>query len=185
MVVDPRLSFFSVAMAPSSGRPSVANNVLSTKYKGFCVVCRQKSMSVKGTMAHIVAGNSNISYEVFGPPTYKTTLDVKSERNFILLCGTNGDAGSCHNEFDKYLFTILYNPFSKLYNIISLNEKWQHHDLHGKEIELLHKPYHRLLAWRSRKCYTEHGSSVSAEHMMSALTAANLSEESHSMDGDK
>ena len=43
---------------------------------------------------------------------YVDELDSKSKRNFIPLCGTKGQAGTCHNEFDNYGITLLYNPLT-------------------------------------------------------------------------
>ena len=146
-------------------------------YKRICVVCGDDN----ATMAHIVSGNSNTKYPDFNTPRYKTDLDNKSSRNYIPLCGTLGKANSCHNEFDSFLLTFLYNPLTRKYFIISLNESWINHHRHGTEIELKHNPYNRLLVWRTRKCLIEFGSKFSFDQVSKIIGAADLSEETHSL----
>ena len=82
-------------------------------------------------------------------------LDSKSKRNFIPLCGTKGEAGTCHNEFDNFGITLLYNPLTKKYVKYCLNPDFKpNENLHGEETEITGEfpPYCRLLSWRSRTC---------------------------------
>ena len=73
----------------------------------------------------------------------------------IPLCGTKGEAGTCHNEFDNFGITLLYNPLTKKYVKYCLNSNFKtDKNLHGKETEIVGEfpPYCRLLSWRSRTC---------------------------------
>lgn len=155
---DGRLSYFSVAMAASSGKHSVASRVIREKYKNKCLFCG----SGKTSLAHLVAGNSSVDYSLFGVSNgYRSDLDVKSPRNFIALCGTLGEVGTCHHEFDSYKMALLYNPLSRQYSVFCLDPEFsKYNQLNNKVVEVdgtLH-PYRRLLAWRARKCVLEHAS---------------------------
>ncbi len=174
---DKRLEYWSVIAPSSSGKHSVANKELAAVYNNLCVVCGRANP----TMAHIVSGNSRTEYPDFNGPKYKTNIDNKSPRNYLPLCGILGAAGTCHNEFDQFLLTFFYNPISRNYKIISLNDKWENHHLHGTEINFPHNPYNRLLVWRTRKCFLEHGVKFSNEQIEAIVNAVELSEETRSL----
>lgn len=188
--LDERLFYFSRLMPSSSGKHTAAATTIWDKYDE-CVVCgRKREFDASGratvTLAHIVPGNSLISYKAFGRPRYRDDLNIKSIRNFLPLCGTEGLAESCHNEFDKYLLTILYDPFLKVFKALSLNALWSKHDAcNGKTLRLSHTPYRRLLAWRTRHCFQVNSFLLNGISDIDALiSAANFSEESHSIAGD-
>lgn len=113
-------------------------------------------------MAHIVPGANGVDYSPFCEG-YSTPLDVKSARNFLPLCGTEGIYGTCHDEFDKFRITLLYNPLRGVYTIFCLDlANSPKADLHLTDINVDpdFPPYRRLLAWRTRKCLLEHGSKM-------------------------
>ncbi len=56
---DPRLAFFSVAMAASSGNHSVASKVVDECYGRKCLFCNETENISK---AHLVAGNRYVDY---------------------------------------------------------------------------------------------------------------------------
>jgi hypothetical protein len=174
-----------VTLCPgSSGKHSVASKFCEATYKKTCVFCGVKdSATLPVTNAHIVTSGCS-SYAVFGPPQYKNALDVKSPRNFLPLCGTLGRyPGSCNDLFDKYLLTLLYNPFERNYKVwclVSGQQDLQGNLLHEKVISLQHEPYRRLLAWRTRKCINVHGDLL-PDGGEALLLASNFSEESRSV----
>jgi hypothetical protein len=158
---DERLAFFSKVVR-STGKHSAASSQIrkSTVFGGCCAFCHTNTEQV--TMAHIVAGASGVDYSPFSTG-YKAPLDVKSPRNFLPLCGTEGRSGTCHDEFDKFRITLLYNPFDQSYSIYCLDlDNSPKAYLHGTIIEVDPEfpPYRRLLAWRTRKCLLEHGSKL-------------------------
>jgi hypothetical protein len=178
--VDERLSFFSVAMPPSSGKHSNASKAIDNNYGKRCLFCGDTTNISK---AHIVAGNHLVNYSCFGKPTYKDDLDCKSPRNFLPLCGTLGAFGTCHDRFDKYLVTLLYNAINNTYYIYCFDPSWSRYsDLHRKVVTVPSniQPYRRLLAWRTRKCLLKHGSMVKTDIDV-ILRLCNFSEESKSM----
>jgi len=178
IATDKRLEYWSVIAPPSSGKHTAANIEIKGLYHGNCAVCGAPN----ATMAHIVSGRHDTSYHEFNTPKYKTDIDNKSPRNYLPLCGVLGTAGSCHNEFDLFLLTFMYNPLSRAYRIISLNELWIHHHLlNGQEIPFPNNPYKRLLVWRTRKCLLEHGNKFPIAEVEATIEAGNLSEESLSL----
>ena len=179
--VDPRLFYWSCVMPKSSGKHTIADRAIDSFYGRKCLFCDDITNVMK---AHLVAGNSSISYSLFCKPIYKDDLDVKSPRNFIPLCGTLGEPGTCHHEVDTYRLTLIYNPFDRIYRVISFNPELSNHlFLHNKKVEVPEdcRPYTRLLSWRARKCLLEFGSNIDYD-VMEIITSANLSEESQSMD---
>jgi hypothetical protein len=100
--------FFSNAMPKSSGKHSDASNTIRTEYGGRCLFCG----TIGATLAHLLAGNSAVNYASFGCPKYRDDLKIKSPRNFIPLCGSHGQIGTCRNEFDCYKMSLLFNPLT-------------------------------------------------------------------------
>jgi hypothetical protein len=154
---DDRLVFFS-RVVRSTGNHSVASRQIrnSAVFGGRCAFCGSTGNI---TMAHIVAGATGVDYSPFCLG-YSTPLDVRSARNFLPLCGTEGNSGTCHDEFDKFRITLLYNPLRVVYTIYCLDlVNSPKADLHLRDIAVdpNFPPYRRLLAWRTRKCLLEHG----------------------------
>ena len=169
-------------MAASSGKHSLASKVIDDCYGRTCLFCGETN---KISKAHLVAGNHSVNYSPFGVSNgYRDNLDVKSPRNFIPLCGTLGEAGTCNDAFDKYLLTIIFDPMKNLYRVISFDSSFvKHAEVSNKELSVPEKcrPYTRLLTWRARKCLFEHGYRI-AEDISTVLTAVNLSDESKAGD---
>jgi hypothetical protein len=177
---DERISFFNKAMPKSSGKHSIASATLDAFYGHRCLFCDETNDVTK---AHIVAGNNDVNYSVFCKPHYRDDLDVKSPRNFIPLCGTDGKAGTCHNEFDKYLMTLLYNPLLGTFEVRCLRDSFPKYEFcHGRvvNVDSNNPPYRRLLAWRTRKCILEHQPRIRGE-VHEWLLLCNFSENSHSI----
>lgn len=173
---DRRLFYFGAAAPSSSGKHSIADDCIDTFYGGRCVLCGTRG----ATRAHLVSGSHATTYPEFGIPTYSDNLDVKSARNFIPLCGTLGQKNSCHDAFDKFCLTILFNPLGNNYYCYCLNEQAfsNYNVLHMKTVAFHedHKPYRRLLAWHARKCFNEHPYWVSGEDISRLQSAVDMSE---------
>lgn len=169
-------------MPGSSGRHSQASKIIDETYGKTCIFCGESTGNV--TKAHLIAGNKMIDYTPFGIPTYKDDLDVKSARNFLPLCGTEGQEGTCHNEFDKFLMSLLYDPFSGKYSIFCFNTKFSKYtQCHGKEVAVNESfpPYRRILAWRFRKCIQEQQYLIRPEDIDNLLRKCEFSEKSKSV----
>jgi hypothetical protein len=137
---DDRLSFFS-RVVRSTGKHSEASAV----FDNSCAFCRTKTNI---SVAHIVPGANDVDYSPFCTG-YSTPLDEKSPRNFLPLCGYEGMKGTCHDEFDKFRITLLYNPLRQAYTIYCpdlVNSPKA--DLHNTDIDVdpNFPPYRKLLA---------------------------------------
>jgi len=179
---DERLYFFSKAMPESIGsnKNSIVSRTIQKDYHGRCLFCGEE-MNV--TKAHIVAGNNKVDYSPFSTPTYRDDLDVNSPRNFLPLCGNDGMDGTCHNEFDKFLMTLLYNPFEKVFKVYCLRKSFHKYNqchLRVVNVSPTYPPYCRLLAWRTRKCVIEHQWMIPGE-VDEWIRLSTFSEKSHSM----
>ena len=174
---DRRLHYFSHAVPGSSGKHSVANGLIDEYYDNQCLLCG----ATGATKAHLVVGTSELTYEEFNPPHYNTPLDVKSVRNFIPLCGILGQKGTCHDAFDKYTVTMLCDV-SHTYYWYCLDRNFTHYAaVHLKPVHRLHpdhRPYTRVLAWRTRKCYNEYPYWVDNTTIDVLASAVDLSETS-------
>lgn len=180
---DDLLSFFSRVLR-STGRHSEASKQIrqSTVFGGKCAFCGTNNNI---TMAHIVAGVNGVDYSPFCDG-YSTPLDVKSARNFLPLCGTEGSYGTCHDEFDKFRITLLYNPLRQAYTIYCLdlvNSPKAALHLTDINVDPNFPPYRRLLAWRTRKCLLEHGSKM-ADKGDALFAMAKFSDGSRSVSSD-
>ena len=194
---DPRICFWGTKMRgsesnKSGSNPTKSNNAsdptvldkktikrdLTNQYGEWsCLFCGEKQ---NVTLAHIVSSNSNVDYSLFNKPTYKCDLNTQNQRNFFPLCGNDGEADTCHNEFDKYGMTLLYDPFLKSYSIYCFDDTFtKYGELHNKVINVKHKPYIRLLAWRTRTCLKNNMDKTNPENLVNLITSSNLSEDSH------
>jgi hypothetical protein len=180
---DDRLAFFS-RVVRSTGKHSVASGQIrnSAVFGGRCAFC---GTSNNITVTHIVPGDNHLDYSPFCEG-YSTPLDVKSARNFLPLCGTEGIYGTCHDEFDKFRITLLYNPLRGVYTIFCLdlkNSPKAHLHLTDINVDANFPPYRRLLAWRTRKCLLEHGSKM-VDKRDALFSMAKFSDGSRSVSSD-
>ena len=169
-------------MPGSSGKHSLASKYIDTKYGKKCLFCGEEDNVV--TKAHIVAGNQSVDYSAFSKPAYKDNLDVKSPRNFLPLCGMEGVEGSCHNEFDKYLMTLIYNPIERIFVVRCLRNSFPKYHICNEKIvnvDAANPPYRRLLAWRTRKCIMEHQHLIPPGDVEGWIQLCNFSEQSRSI----
>ena len=122
-----------------------------------CLFCGAEATGTRIiTEAHIIGGVKGHDYSDFGSKAgYKLDLDVSCGRNYIPLCGTHGEEGSCHNEFDNFKCTLLWNPLVQQYYIYCLQSCTEYiKSFHGKVVSIpqAFAPYRRLLATRAYKC---------------------------------
>lgn len=183
---DPRLFLYSPAVKSRNGKHSDASDYHKAAFPK-CVFCGAED---DVTMAHLISEvvpDDLISLDAFGPPTYCDELDVKSRRNFIRLCGTKGERGTCHDLFDNFRLSLLYDPANRNYIIIAVDVE---SPLHNKVICLStdFPPYKRLLCWRLRQsvlrfgCHTSHLPSLS--HTIDYSEASSVAGEAGKSLGD-
>ncbi len=178
---DPRLFLYSAAIKSKSGNHSDASKFHRENYNN-CVFCGKADgeNGIKLTMAHLISEidpiSSDVNLDVFGPPNYHDAINVKSPRNFLRLCGTKGQRGTCHDMFDHFRLGLNYNPLRQTYFIYSVDST---HFLHEKEIRLseMTPPYRRLLAWRFRKMILEFGHLFNGMPLLDVVDHSDVSSE--------
>jgi hypothetical protein len=105
---------------------------MSADYQA-CIVCGAQS---KLTNAHIVTARKDVDYSAFGTAGgYVNDLNVKCPRNFLRLCGILGEKGTCHDAFDQYHLTIVFNPFQRKFFVWCLNDSLPQYEFDGKEVQ--------------------------------------------------
>ena len=77
------------------------------------------------------------------------TLFIKwTERNFLALCGTRNDEGSCHDAFDKGKMSFMHiSGESTLWKVIGGGS-----DRHNRTVDLKSNPYKRTLHTHFARC---------------------------------
>jgi len=173
---DRRLRVFAQDMPASSGKHTYASGTINAMYGSTCIVC---GSTENVTKAHIVASNITADYSAFGRPVYRDDLNAKSVRNFLPLCGVKGTNGSCHREFDTYKMAILYDPTKSSYVCYCLDPTFPKYKVvHGKPLKVHknHRPYTRLLTWRTIKCCNEYPDLLSSEELQKLVVGTDLSD---------
>ena len=184
---DPRLAYFTGIVGSKNGSHKTATNYHKAKqYR--CALCGSCDQS-KLTMAHLISEVSKddaetacLNFNCFGPPTYPDQLDTKSARNFMYLCGTKGQRGSCHDMFDNFRIGLLYDPLNQDFVLFCVDEI---HPLNGNRIRFEGDflPYRRLLAWRMRRTLSLHLGSLASRSTSSICDVIDCSEQSSSVVG--
>ena len=126
VVKDPRFFMLGGFLKSLNGKHSEASAFHRTHFPG-CVFCGAETNL---TMAHLIsefnpvqAQELGLRVDVFGPPTYVDDINPKSARNFLRLCGTKGERGTCHDLFDNYEIGLLYDPSDQHFEIRCVDEK--------------------------------------------------------------
>jgi hypothetical protein len=183
---DIRLKVFRLVTGSFSSLPTVKNAKQTLKLRYYSRVGRDKSGDIMKyrccvcgtaegpgvdiTAAHIAPGNEDPKnkkyYSCFGRSNgYVDEVNPKSERNYLILCGTHGSkrptargpVDSCHSLFDNFDLIVLQNPVSKEYRYWCGKEDHPLYNLSneaGGRVYIVsnHKPYQRLLVWRTKHC---------------------------------
>ena len=118
-------------------------------YDHRCFLCGvHKPDGKELTRAHVVGANVNCS--AFRTPEYSRSFDPKLIHNFILLCGTKGAAGTCHDSWDRHHVSVYPMGLSPLrWRVYAPLEAESLAPLHGREVTFHedHAVYKRTLAW--------------------------------------
>lgn len=109
--------------ATSGSKGRVSRDKFDEPYPRYwhrCLICRRRSKVIPITNAHILPANVDTTdwslfTDVYGRRAgFRDDVNPRSHRNYLPLCGTKGDIGTCHNYFDSFSFALLYNPFERV-----------------------------------------------------------------------
>ena len=137
------------------------------------------------TLAHLIHDNKQINYSRFSKLYYNTSLTLDSPRCFLLLCGSSGAKGTCHNEFDCNRVILFYCGFRQRYIAKFMCDDFRAlKSLSNGLIEIPESryskitPYNRLLRARSNQVINDYEGSVDVAIIDSVKSSAVLSEKS-------
>lgn len=167
-LADPRLAFFTSGEPSSAGSRSNLDPVIIQHRRdqknialqhGPCMGCGgDGSNSTSGlSCAHIV-GNTGVmsNYDVWNSSSsianYSSDIDPYSSANLLVLCGTKGEQGTCHNAYDKHIISLYYDDAGGDYVWwVRLPDFRTHNgvDIHNQHVAIANPKYRRLLAWRT------------------------------------
>ena len=153
--VDPRLQVWSAGAASTTGSEKSASiRTVRKDYKtnyGYCMACGCTEVVRSLTIAHIVACRISNLDALFGPDnSYVDKIVPESLRNYLVLCGTQGEAGTCHDYYDNMRISLYYDPEVEVFKWYSATGV----AIEGLASRVLQKDaigqkYLRLLAWRT------------------------------------
>jgi hypothetical protein len=128
------------------------------KIKDPCPICKKGVIS---GYAHLIGGDFS-QLDPSNPlsirlnANYTALYDVKSHRNFIPMCGSLGEKGTCHDLFDNRKFFVV--P-TLLVDGNHFTVKSAHPDadaLNDTTFELSYSPYRRGLAALAKFAFKKH-----------------------------
>ena len=109
-LIDPRLSVWNVggSSSTSSSTPSILSSRRAYRTQiGVCMGCGITSnLSIAHIVSHRRSADINTLFGIDG--NYIDEVDVESERNYLVLCGSHGQQGTCHNYFDNLQMSLYY-----------------------------------------------------------------------------
>ena len=110
-LIDPRLSVWNVGGSSSTSSSTPVNVSSSRKaYRnqiGVCMGCGNNSnLSIAHIVSHRRGADINLLFGTDG--NYIDEVDIESERNYLVLCGSHGQQGTCHNYFDNLQMSLYY-----------------------------------------------------------------------------
>lgn len=136
-MIDPRLIYFnpedSVASKYDYGTTEfdfAKSEKGEVRKYGVCMGCGRdaptcKDLGVELTCAHILsskAGSSQLSSDFGEGKGYVDDIVLSSRRNYLLLCGTMGNKGSCHHAFDTRQISLFYSADDNSYKWYRMDE---------------------------------------------------------------
>jgi len=94
-------------------------------YGRKCAFCGNCDPEVQLSCAHVADHDKNFNTSRKGK-TFRDPFDLRSERNFILLC-TNF-AGSCHAQFDAFNLALVPAKLNLSHHVICFKQGWHKYE---------------------------------------------------------
>ena len=171
-LIDPRLSVWNVggSSSTSNNTPSIVSSgrkAYRTRI-GVCMGCGSDSnLSIAHIVSHRRGADINVLFGADG--NYIDEVDVESERNYLVLCGSHGQQGTCHNYYDNLQMSLYYcreaesdesgdasdeeGVFKWFCSDVAMSARMSH-VLRAQEIG---EKYVRLLNWRTLRTILQPG----------------------------
>lgn len=157
---DPLVKAFEIEGSVKSPKFSLSQITPEEKrYWETCLHCGKDKATLQAqsppttvTRAHLITNSKALSdvYKQFGTSGgYMDDFDPGSKRNHIPLCGTKGERNTCHDDFDNFRLSLLYDPFKKTYYFYSVIDQRKVVNVPSNVLHL--QPYRRILCYRARK----------------------------------
>lgn len=136
-MIDSRLKYFnpesSVASKYDPGTTEfdfAKSEKTVVRLHGTCMGCGRDAATCKGlgfelTCAHILSSTadaSQLSSDFGEGKGYVDDIVLSSRRNYLLLCGTLGNIGSCHDAFDTRQISLFYSADDDSYKWYRMDE---------------------------------------------------------------
>lgn len=120
------------------------------------------------TTAHIVPNIEGLDTFFGKCNSYIDDVKAESVANYLVLCGTQGQSGSCHNEYDNLALSLYYSKPDDRYQWVMGDGSRQWSKADGSIIELgvldpgvVGRKYARLLNWRTIRTLLQPGTKCS------------------------
>jgi len=173
-LVDPRLKCWNQGSATSRGNASISTREIRravVNRMGVCMCCGTDGSVYKQlgkchglTTAHIIADMKDLNV-LFGQDNgYKENIILECESNYLVLCGTQGQRGSCHDAYDNLELSLYFNKEVDRY-VWMMNDggdTWLKADgsierLGTLDSSVIGYKYARLLNWRTIRTLLQPG----------------------------
>ena len=176
-LVDPRLKCWNPGAASSRGTASLtikASRRIYLSRIGVCMCCgtdgsahRLKDALSGLTVTHIVPNMPQINV-LFGTDNhYRDDVRIECESNYLVLCGTQDQNGSCHNEYDNFQMSLYYNKDTDRYEWVMNDGSRELTKVDGSVIipsvldpAQVGRKYARLLNWRTIRTLLQPGVAI-------------------------
>ena len=123
-VHDPNRNAFDKSSASTSSSFALVKKQVRAIYGDKCAFCGVVESTQSGSQrrdlscAHLTPDIANFD------DGFETQLDLQSTRNYLLLCGTKGELGTCHHGFDKHLLALVPSPIGE-WKLLHCYKEWK------------------------------------------------------------
>ena len=128
---------------------------------------RQDGRNSGLTVAHIVPNMPQINVLFGTDNNYKDNITIECESNYLVLCGTQGQNGSCHNEYDNFQMSLYYNKDTDRYEWVMNDGRREWTKVDGSVLipsvldpAQVGRKYARLLNWRTIRTLLQPGVTI-------------------------
>ena len=171
-----------------------------TSFDYKCWICGKRKDSHQLSLAHIVSGTDDISpqdeecvrQEYALLQNEQEPFRYDSPRNRIVLCGSHGQDGTCHDKYDKHAFSIIHilGDYYAFWFYLGMKvvdpDAEQQQNMHVVKLRpISHNPYRRALYHHASLAESEHTPDSRDKMGYSAVAKQVLEMERASINADK